>query len=147
MKRKCKEALNKNRKQTTLFLVKLKLDCCWLNHTAQDTMYKVGDTITYTAFDEESYSRGYGCRFETKTGKITEIRYKMENFDDINESYLLGEKPESIKEGDTLTYEIWDGEEGRTYGWFKATKKAKVSKILYQTDKYDKVSASDIQIG
>jgi hypothetical protein len=111
-------------------------------------MYKVGDTITYKTFDEESYSRGYGVHYETKTGKITEIRYKMENFDDIKDSYLLGEKPETIKEGDTLNYEIWDGEEGRSYGWFKATKCAKVKEIIFHTDKYDhSVKISDIKTG
>ncbi len=116
--------------------------------TAPDIMYKVGDTITYTAFDEESYSRGYGCHYETKKGKITEIRYKMDNNDEISESYLRGNKPEDIKEGDTLTYEIWDGEEGRGYGWFKATKTAKVSTIYFRTDKYDShVKTKDIKTG
>jgi hypothetical protein len=111
-------------------------------------MYKVGDTITYKSFDEESYSRGYGCHFETKTGKITEIRYKMENFDEISASYLRGANPEIIKEGDTLTYEIWDGEEGRGYGWFKATKTAKVKEIIFRTDNYDtRVKLSNIKTG
>jgi hypothetical protein len=111
-------------------------------------MYKVGDTITYKSFDEESYSRGYGCHYETKTGKITDIRFRMENHDEISESYLRGEKPDSIKEGDTLTYEIWDGEEGRSYGWFKATKTAKVKEIIFRTDKYDtRVKISDIKTG
>jgi hypothetical protein len=111
-------------------------------------MYKVGDTITYQSFDEESYFRGYGCHYETKTAKITDIRYRMENHDEISQSYLCGKKPDSIKEGDTLTYEIWDGEEGRGYGWFKATKTAKVKEIVFRTDKYDMhVKISDIKTG
>jgi hypothetical protein len=116
--------------------------------TIEDTMYKVGDTITYKSLDMESYSRGYGLHTEIKTGKITDIRFRMENHDEILESYLRGEKPDSIKEGDTLTYEIWDGEEGRSYGWFKATKTAKVKEILFRTDKYDHcVKVSDIKTG
>jgi len=107
-------------------------------------MYKVGDTITYQAFDEESYSRGYGCHYETKTAKITEIRYRMENNDEIARSQLLGQLPETIKEGDLLNYEIWDGEEGRGYGWFKANKKAKILYLLYKTDKYDTVKETEI---
>ena len=72
----------------------------------------------------------------------------MENHDEISQSYLCGKKPDSIKEGDTLTYEIWDGEEGRGYGWFKATKTAKVKEIVFRTDKYDThVKISDIKTG
>lgn len=111
-------------------------------------MYKVGDTITYQAFDEESYSRGYGCHYYTRTAKITDIRYRMENNDEISESSILGKKPDEVKEGDTLTYEIWDGEEGRSYGWFKAIKTSKVSTIYFRTDNYDShVKVSDIKSG
>ncbi len=36
--------------------------------------------------------------------------------------------------GETVTYETWDGEEGRGYGWFLATKKAKIISICYKLE-------------
>jgi hypothetical protein len=107
-------------------------------------MFKVGDTIKYKILDMESYSRGYGLHYETKTAKIKEIRYEMENHDTIRESNLRGTNPEVIKEGATLSYEIMDGEEGRGYGWFKAKKTAKVACVLYRTDLYDDVKDSHL---
>jgi hypothetical protein len=109
-------------------------------------MFKVGDTIKYKILDMESYSRGYGLHYETKTAKIKEIRYEMENHDTIRDSNLRGTNPEVIKEGDTLSYEIMDGEEGRGYGWFLAQKTSKVAKIYYRTDHYDDVRGTDIDL-
>ncbi len=45
----------------------------------------------------------------------------------------------SFKIGDTVTYEWWDGEEGRSYGWFLAMKTAKVVSISYKLDNGDMV--------
>ncbi len=42
-----------------------------------------------------------------------------------------------LKVGDTVTYERWDGEEGRSYGWFLAQKKAKIVSICYKLDNGD----------
>jgi len=42
-----------------------------------------------------------------------------------------------FKIGETVTYERWDGEEGRGYGWFLATKKAKIVSICYKLDNGD----------
>ncbi len=42
-----------------------------------------------------------------------------------------------FKVGDTVTYERWDGEEGRSYGWFLAQKKAKIVSICYKLDNGD----------
>ncbi len=44
---------------------------------------KQGQTVTYKILDEESYSRGYGIYYETKTSVIREIKYVMENGDMI----------------------------------------------------------------
>lgn len=44
-----------------------------------------------------------------------------------------------FKIGDTVSYEIWDGEEGRTYGWFLNKKKAKIVSIVYELDNGDKI--------
>ena len=43
-----------------------------------------GQTITYKTLDEESYSRGYGIHYETKTSKVREILYRMANGDLIS---------------------------------------------------------------
>ncbi len=42
-----------------------------------------------------------------------------------------------FKVGDTVTYERWDGEEGRSYGWFLAQKKAKIVSTCYKLDNGD----------
>ena len=43
----------------------------------------------------------------------------------------------TFRVGDTVTYERWDGEEGRSYGWFLAQKKAKIVSICYKLDNGD----------
>jgi hypothetical protein len=45
----------------------------------------------------------------------------------------------TFRVGDTVTYEMWDGEEGRGYGWFLAQKKAKIVSICYKLDNGDTV--------
>jgi hypothetical protein len=45
---------------------------------------KEGDAIMYKILDEESYSRGYGICYETKTSKVREVLYRMENGDLIS---------------------------------------------------------------
>jgi hypothetical protein len=42
-----------------------------------------------------------------------------------------------LQVGDTVKYEKWDGEEGRGYGWFLATKQAKIVSICYKLDNGD----------
>ena len=46
------------------------------------TEMKVGDLVKYDTLDMESYSRGYGVRYETKTSKIKEFKVILENGDD-----------------------------------------------------------------
>jgi hypothetical protein len=43
----------------------------------------------------------------------------------------------NYKVGDTVQYEKWDGEEGRSYGWFLATKQAKIVSVCYKLDNGD----------
>jgi hypothetical protein len=43
----------------------------------------------------------------------------------------------TFKIGDTVTYERWDGEEGRGYGWGIVTKKANIISICYKLDNGD----------
>jgi hypothetical protein len=45
----------------------------------------------------------------------------------------------NYKVGDTVQYTIWDGEEGRSYGWFLATKQAKIVSIIYKLENGDMV--------
>jgi hypothetical protein len=45
----------------------------------------------------------------------------------------------NYKVGDTVKYESWDGEEGRSYGWFLDTKKAKIVSVWYKLDNGDMV--------
>jgi hypothetical protein len=49
-----------------------------------------------------------------------------------------------FKIGDTVTYQIWDGEEGRGYGWFFATKQAKIVTIFYKLDNGDTIEESKL---
>jgi hypothetical protein len=51
--------------------------------SSSSQQYKEGDLITYKTVDMEYYSRGYGLSYETKTSKIVEICYRMENGDTI----------------------------------------------------------------
>jgi hypothetical protein len=46
--------------------------------------------------------------------------------------------------GDTVKYEKWDGEEGRSYGWFLATKQAKIVSICYKLDNGDILEAAKL---
>ena len=43
----------------------------------------------------------------------------------------------TFKIGDTVKYEIWDGEEGRSYGWFQNRKQAKIVSVFYKLDNGD----------
>ncbi len=49
-----------------------------------------------------------------------------------------------FKVGETVTYERWDGEEGRSYGWFLATKKAKIVSICYKLDNGDTIEEKQL---
>lgn len=59
--------------------------------------FKKGETVTYKILDEESYSRGYGIYYETKTSVIREIRYVMENGDMITVQNIQDAKEEAKK--------------------------------------------------
>ena len=108
-------------------------------------MFKVNDILTYTAFDEESYSRGYGVHYETKTSRIIEIRFKTDGHHyDVGEGNILSENKRPI-EGETVRIEFWDGEEGRAYGWFKAKKECKVTEVLYVMENNDRVRGKDVK--
>lgn len=50
----------------------------------------------------------------------------------------------TFKIGDTVTYQRWDGEEGRSYGWFLATKKAKIVSVCYKLDNGDLMEESKL---
>lgn len=39
-----------------------------------------------------------------------------------------------FKIGDTVQYTVWDGEEGRGYGWFLNTKTTKIASVLYKME-------------
>lgn len=60
--------------------------------------YKPGDILTYKTLDEEYYSRGYGISYETKTSKIVEVYYKMENGDLIPARIIIESKPKESTE-------------------------------------------------
>jgi hypothetical protein len=40
----------------------------------------------------------------------------------------------NFKIGDTVKYEFMDGEEGRSYGWFRNTAQAKIVSVFYKLD-------------
>ena len=48
---------------------------------ADGTDIQVGDTVTYQTVDMESYSRGYGVSYETKTSRVRGVKVMMENGD------------------------------------------------------------------
>ncbi len=50
----------------------------------------------------------------------------------------------TFKIGDQVKYEIWDGEEGRGYGWFINRKTAKIISIVYVMDNGDKIAAEKL---
>ncbi len=107
-------------------------------------MYSIGTTLTYTAFDEESYSRGYGYRLETRTNRISEVRFKVDtHYQDIGTPNLLSEnKTPSV--GEAVKFQFWDGEEGRGYGWMLARKEGKITEIVYRMENGDSVKDKDI---
>ncbi len=49
-----------------------------------------------------------------------------------------------FKIGDAVTYQKWDGEEGRGYGWFLDTKKAKIVSIVYKLDNGDMIEEAKL---
>ena len=49
----------------------------------------------------------------------------------------MSETQTKFQVGQTVTYEKWDGEEGRSYGWFLTTKKAKIVSISYKMENGD----------
>ena len=51
----------------------------------------------------------------------------------------------SFQIGETVTYEMWDGEEGRGYGWCLTTKKAKIVSICYKLDNGDTVEEKKLE--
>jgi hypothetical protein len=108
-------------------------------------MFKINDILTYTAFDEESYSRGYGIQYETKTSRVIEVRFKTDGHHyDIGEANILSENKRPV-EGETIRIEFWDGEEGRSYGWGKAIKDCKVTELLYVMENRDRIRQTDIK--
>lgn len=50
----------------------------------------------------------------------------------------------NYKVGDTVQYERWDGEEGRSYGWFLATKKSKIVSVCYKLENGDVIEESKL---
>lgn len=60
--------------------------------TTQTYQFKIGDTVTYKDLDMEYYSRGYGINYETKTGVIVGICYKLSNGEVIEEKKLVSTK-------------------------------------------------------
>jgi hypothetical protein len=51
-----------------------------------------------------------------------------------------------FKVGQPVTYEIWDGEEGRSYGWFMNRKTAKITSVFYKMDNFDSIEASNLTL-
>ncbi len=108
-------------------------------------MIAVGSTLKYTAFDEESYSRGYGIHYETRTSKVYQIRYKMEPYGDISFHSIKTKLTEDPKVGDFIEYEVLDEEAySRGYGCHMERKKGKISEIVYRMDNGDLVRTKDI---
>lgn len=52
----------------------------------------------------------------------------------------------NFKIGDTVKYEFWDGEEGRGYGWFMNTAKAKIVSVYYKLDNGEVVPESKLTL-
>lgn len=64
----------------------------------------VGDLVTYTTLDIESYSRGYGIHYETKGSTIISICYKLANGDTIEAKNVVqvqskSEGPKPLQNG------------------------------------------------
>ncbi len=51
-----------------------------------------------------------------------------------------------FKIGTPVTYQEMDGEEGRSYGWFLATKKATIVSIYYKLDNGDIVEEKKLTL-
>lgn len=108
-------------------------------------MIAIGTTLSYTAFDEESYSRGYGVHYETRNARVAEFRFKVDShYHDIGTNNILSEN-KSPAVGDTIQFQFWDGEEGRGYGWMLARKEGKVTDVLYRMENGDQVRFKDIK--
>lgn len=108
-------------------------------------MIAIGTTLTYTAFDEESYSRGYGIRYETRTSRVSEVRFKMDFYNqDIGKNNILSDNKSPLV-GEIIKYQFWDGEEGRGYGWVLATKEGNVKEVYYKMENGDSVYPKDIK--
>ena len=58
----------------------------------------------------------------------------------------MSETQAKFQVGQTVTYERWDGEEGRTYGWFLATKKAKIVSVCYKLENGDIVEEKKLTL-
>jgi hypothetical protein len=108
-------------------------------------MITIGTTLTYKAFDEEYYSRGYGVQFETKQRTVDEIRYKVSShYQDIGVNNIVSEnKNPSV--GDTVNFQFWDGEEGRSYGWHLTKKEGTISELFYRMKNGDLVNTNVIK--
>jgi hypothetical protein len=52
----------------------------------------------------------------------------------------------NFKIGDTVKYEFMDGEEGRSYGWFRNTAQAKIVSVYYKLDNGKVISESDLTL-
>ena len=52
----------------------------------------------------------------------------------------------NFKVGDTVKYEMWDGEEGRGYGWCMVEKKAQIVSICYKLSNGDTVEEKRLML-
>jgi hypothetical protein len=52
----------------------------------------------------------------------------------------------NFKIGDTVKYEFMDGEEGRSYGWFRNTAQAKIVSVYYKLDNGQVISESKLML-
>ena len=108
-------------------------------------MIKIGTTLTYKAFDEEYYSRGYGVQFETRQNTVAEIRYRVDTYCcDIGATNILSEN-KNPSAGEKVTYQFWDGEEGRNYGWHLTKKEGTISELFYRMNNGDLVNTEVIK--
>ena len=113
-------------------------------------MIAIGTTLTYTAFDQESYSRGYGPSYENRTSRVSDFRYKVQLIpatyvtQDLGVKNIVSEnKNPSI--GETVEVEFMDGEEGRSYGWFLNRSAGKITEIQYRMENGDTIKTKDIK--
>lgn len=77
-----------------------------LLYTQMSSTLSVGDVVTYTTLDIESYSRGYGVHYETKGSTIVALCYKLANGDTIEAKHVLkveskSEDPKPLQNGST----------------------------------------------